>query len=157
MVEAWERWHREELAILKEHYSKTHKDKLLKLLPGRSWRAIGHAAEKRKIYHPHYGFIRSKEYLAELHTTLSIARQNRTLGYAPFTGKHHSTAAKLAISVSNLRTRGYAIACIARRNGVTEKEVRDIIEEILVTYGVVIESELEALKDVVDDSSAMVG
>lgn len=129
MSEKWERWNNEELAILKGHYPNAPREDLLRLLPGRTWRSIGHQAEIQEVHRPHYGTVRSKEYLAELHTTLSTARANRTSGHAPFAGKHHSAETKLAISVSNLRTRGYAIAYIARRNGITEKEVKKIIKE----------------------------
>lgn len=128
MTRKWERWRLEEVEILKEHYPKTHKDKLLGLLPGRTWRSIGHQAEKQEIYRPHYGTLRSKEYLVELHTTLSNARQNRTSGYAPFAGKHHSIEAKQAISISNLHTRGHNIADIAKRNGIAKEKVMAIIE-----------------------------
>ncbi len=129
MSEAWQRWTIAELAILKNHYPNAPREDLMRLLPGRTWRAIVHQAEIQEVHRPRYGSTRSKEYLAELHITLSTARANRTSGHAPFAGKHHSAETKLAISVSNLRTRGYAIAYIARRNGITEKEVKKIIEE----------------------------
>lgn len=129
MSEKWERWNREELAILKKHYSDMPREDIMRLLPGRTWRSIVHQAETQKIHRPHYGATRNKKYLAELHTTLSNARQNRASGYAPFAGKHHTADAKLHISVSNLHTRGHSIADIAERNGIPEKEVREIIEK----------------------------
>ena len=129
MVEAWERWNKEELAILKKHYPNMPCDNLMRLLPGRTWRAICHVAEKQEIHRPRYGTTRSEEYLTELHTTLSIARTNRTSGYAPFVGKHHSAEAKLAISVSNLFIRGHSIKDIAKRKHITETKVKEIIEK----------------------------
>lgn len=128
MSEKWARWYREELAILKKCYPNTPREDLMRLLPGRTWRAIVNQSEKQKIHRPHYGIARSKEYLAELHTTLSNARTNRTSGYAPFAGKRHSVEAKLAIGVTNLHTRGHCSEYIARAKGITEKEVGDIIE-----------------------------
>ena len=128
MSEKWQRWNHEELAILKEHFPNASHEDLMRLLPGRTWRAIGHQAEIQGIPRPHYGSIRNKEYLAELHITLSNARQNRTSGHAPFAGKQHSTESKLHISVSNLYTRGHSITDIAERNSIAEKEVEKIIE-----------------------------
>jgi len=128
MIQKWQRWSREELAILKEHFLSMSRDGIMQLLPSRTWRAICHQASKQNLHRPHYGTVRSDKYLAMLHTTLSIARANRTSGYAPFAGKHHSADAKLAISVSNLYTRFHCVADIAALHGITEKEVRDIIE-----------------------------
>ena len=125
----WERWNKEELAILKKHYPNMPRDDLMKLLPGRTWRAISHQAEKQEIHRSRYGSTRSKEYLAELHIILSTARTNRIDGHAPFTGRQHNSAAKLAISVSNLYARFHCVADIAALKGITEKEVRDIIEK----------------------------
>ena len=129
MSEKWERWNLEELAILKHCYPNMPRDDLMKLLPGRTWRAIGYQAEIQEIHRPRYGSVRSEEYLAELHITLSNARQNRTDGHAPFAGNHHSAAAKLAISVSNLYTRGHSIEDIAERNHISETEVKRIIKQ----------------------------
>lgn len=128
MVEKWERWSIQELTILKEHYPNTPREDILKLLSGRTWRTICNTAQKQEIHRPHYGTTRSEEYLTELHTTLSNARTNRTSGYAPFIGKHHSAEAKLAISVSNLFTGGHSIKDIAKRNYITEMKVKEIIE-----------------------------
>ena len=124
----WERWCQEELAILKVHYPYMAREDLMCLLPGRTWRAIGHQAEKQKIYRPHYGSVRSKQFLRELHITLSTARVNRTDGYAPFAGKQHSGDAKLRISVSNLYARFNCVADIAALKGITEKEVEKMAE-----------------------------
>ena len=129
MVQKWQRWNREELAILKVHYPNASRKDIMRLLPGRTWRSIVHQAETQKIHRPHYGATRNKEYLAELHTTLSNARQNRMSGHAPFAGSHHSSEAKLAISVSNLHTRGHCNADIAARNGISEKEVKELLEK----------------------------
>ena len=128
MSEKWERWNNEELAILKESYPNAPREDIMRLLPGRTWRAIVHQAEIQEVHRPHYGTVRSAEYLAELHTTLSTARANRTSGHAPFAGKRHSAESKLHISVSNLHARGYSIADIAVRNRIAEKEVAKIIE-----------------------------
>ena len=129
MVERWERWSIQELAILKKHYPNAPRDELIQLLAGRGWRSICRAAEKRGLHREHYGTERSEQFLKELHSKLSIARRRRTAGYAPFAGNHHSADAKLAISVSNLYTRGHSIKDIAKRNGITEKEVGKIIEK----------------------------
>ena len=125
MVEAWERWNKEELAILKKHYPNMPRDELIQLLPGRAWRNICRAAENRGLHRKHYATLRSEQFLKELHNKLSIARRNRK----PFAGCHHSSEAKLRISVSNLFTRGHGIADIAKRKGITEKEVKKILEE----------------------------
>lgn len=125
MVEAWERWNKEEIRILKKYYSNMPRDELIQLLPGRAWRNICRAAEKRGLHRKHYGTLRSEQFLKELHNKLSIARRNRK----PFAGCHHSSEAKLRISVSNLFTRGHCIAYIAARKGITEKEVKKILEE----------------------------
>ena len=125
MVEAWERWNKEELHILKKCYPNMPRDDLTRLLPGRGWRSICRAAEKRELHRKHYGTQRSEQFLEELHDKLSIARQNRK----PFAGCHHSLEAKISISVSNLFTRGHSIADIAERKDITEKEVRGIIEK----------------------------
>ena len=124
MPEKWERWNREELAILKKHYPFMSRDELMELLPGRTWRAICHIAEKRGIHREHYGIRRSEQFLKDLHDKLSIARENRK----PFAGCQHSPEAKLRISVSNLFTHGYGIKDIAKRKGITGKEVERIIK-----------------------------
>ena len=124
MSEKWERWNREEVAILKKHYPSMPREELLQLLPGRAWRNICRAAEKRGIHREHYGTKRSEQFLKELHDKLSIARQNRK----PFAGCQHSPEAKLCISVSNLYAHFNCIVDIAALKGITEKEVRDIIE-----------------------------
>ena len=124
MVEAWERWNKEEIRILKKYYSNMPRDELIQLLPGRAWRNICRAAEKRGMHRKHYATLRSEQFLKELHSKLSIARRNRK----PFAGCHHSSEAKLRISVSNLFTRGHSIADIAERKGITEKEVKKILE-----------------------------
>ena len=121
----WERWNREELHILKTCYPNMPRDDLIRLLPGRGWRSICRAAEKRKIHRKHYGTQRSEQFLEELHNKLSIARQNRK----PFAGCRHSLEAKISISVSNLFARGHSIANIAKRKGITEKEVKVILEK----------------------------
>lgn len=123
MSEAWERWNKKENRILKKHYPNTPRDELIQLLPGRGWRSICRAAEKRGIHRKHYGTQRSEQFLKGLHDKLSIARQNRK----PFAGCHHSLESKLGISVSNLFTRGHSIADIAKRKDITENEVREII------------------------------
>ena len=128
MSEKWERWNNEELAILKESYPNAPREDIMRLLPGRTWRAIVHQAEIEGVHRPHYGTVRSKEYLAELHITLSNARTNRTDGYAPFAGKRHSADAKLHISVSNLYAHGHDIIKISKRVGISEREVKKIIE-----------------------------
>ena len=124
MSEAWERWNKEENRILKKHYPNMPRDELIQLLPGRGWRSICRAAEKREIHRKHYGTLRSKQFLKELHDKLSIARQKRK----PFAGCHHSLEAKISISVSNLFTRGHSISDIAERKDITEKEVKGILE-----------------------------
>ena len=125
MVEAWERWGKNELAILKNHYPNTPRDELTQLLPGRGWRSICRAAEKRGLHRKHYGTQRSEQFLKGLHDKLGIARQGRK----PFAGCRHSLEAKISISVSNLYTRGHSIADIAEKKDITEKEVEKIIEE----------------------------
>ena len=124
----WERWNTNELTILKEHYPNAPREDLMQLLPGRTWRAIVHQAEIQEVRRPHYNTVRSKQYLAELHITLSNARQNRTSGHAPFAGKQHSTESKLHISVSNLYTRGHCSEYIAKAKNITVEEVKKIIE-----------------------------
>lgn len=124
MSEKWERWNREEIAILKEHYPNMPRVELTELLPRRAWRNICRAAEKRGIHREHYGTKRSEQFLKELHDKLSNARENRK----PFAGRHHSPEAKLCISVSNLYAHFNCVADIAALKGITEKEVRDIIE-----------------------------
>ena len=126
MVEAWERWGINELAILKEHYSKTHRDELLKLLPGRTWRAVGHAAEKQKLSRGH-GIPKTEKEKAALHTKMRIARGKRA--EEPFAGKHHTAETKLAISVTNLFVRGHGITDIAHRKGISKMEVKGILEK----------------------------
>lgn len=124
MSEKWERWNKEENRILKKHYPNTPRDELIQLLPGRGWRSICRAAEKRGLHRKHYGTQRSEQFLEELHDKLSIARKNRK----PFAGCHHSPEAKINISVSNLFTRGHSIVDIAKRKDITEKGIRKIIE-----------------------------
>ena len=125
MVEAWERWNKEELATLKKYYSNMPRDELIQLLPGRAWRNICRAAEKRGLHRKHYATLRSEQFLKELHNKLSIARKNRK----PFAGCHHSSEAKLRISVSNLFTRGHDIGDIAERKSITERGVKKILEK----------------------------
>ena len=125
MSEKWERWSKNELAILKKHYPNMPRDELTELLPGRAWRNICRAAEKRGIHREHYGTKRSEQFLKELHDKLSNARENRK----PFAGCHHSPEAKLRISVSNLFTCGHSIEDIAVRKNITEAKVKKIIEE----------------------------
>lgn len=102
------------------------RDELMKLLPGRTWKAITDAAER-------FGFVRdsntpkSEAEEAAMRVRLSIARAART--GPPFAGKHHDAEGKLHISVSNLHARGHSIADIAKRNGIAEKEVKKLIEE----------------------------
>ena len=125
MSEKWERWNKEENRILKKHYPSTPRDELTQLLPGRGWRSICRAAEKRGLHRKHYGTLRSEQFLKGLHDKLSIARQDRK----PFAGCRHSLEAKISISVSNLFTRGHSIADIAERKDITEKEVKKIIKK----------------------------
>lgn len=127
MSEKWERWNKKEILILKKHYSLMPRNELMQLLPGRTWRGIGHAAEKQELHRNWCEIPLSKEEITALHTRLSIARGKRT--DAPFAGNHHTADARLAISVSNLYTRGHSIADIARRNGITKKKVKEIIEK----------------------------
>lgn len=129
MSEKWQRWTIPELAILKKCYPNMPREDIKQLLPGRTWRSIGHQAEKQNICRPHYGTQRSEEFLATLHDTLSTARTNRSSGYAPFAGKHHSPDARLCISVNNLHARGHSIADIAKQNKIAEKEVEKIIKK----------------------------
>lgn len=121
MTEKWERWNKEEMAILKKHYPDMPRDDLMQLLPGRTWRSIGHQAEKQEIRRNGYIIPKSAKQAAALHAKLSTARSNRT--EQPFAGKHHTADAKLAISASNLHARGHSIADIAVRNRIAEKEV----------------------------------
>ena len=125
MSEKWERWNKEETRTLKKHYPNMPRDDLIRLLPGRPWRSICRAAEKRGLHRKHYGTLRSKQFLKGLHDKLSIARQDRK----PFAGCRHSLEAKISISVSNLHTRGHSIADIAERKDITEKEAKRIIEK----------------------------
>ena len=125
MSEKWERWNKEELHILKTCYPNMPRDDLTRLLPGRGWRSICRAAEKRELHRKHYGTQRSEQFLKELHNKLSIARKNRK----PFAGCHHTKESKLAISVSNLYARFNCVADISALKGITEKEVRGIIEK----------------------------
>ena len=127
MSEKWERWALAELAILKKHYPDMPRDDLMQLLPGRTWRSIGHQAEKQEVHRNGYVIPKSAKQAAALHAKLSTARCNRT--DEPFAGNHHSADAKLRISVSNLHTRGHSIADIAVRNRIAEKEVVKIIGE----------------------------
>ena len=126
MTEKWERWTREEIAIMKKHYPDMPRNELMQLLPGRTWKAITGAAHR-------YGFSRNgditqtPEQKAAMLARLDIARGLRT--GPPFAGKHHSAEAKLAISVSNLHARGHSIADIAQRNRIAEKEVKKMLEE----------------------------
>jgi len=129
MVEKWERWSKEEIAILKKFYPNMPREDLMQLLPGRTWRTICNTANAYGIARPRYTIPRSKQYLKFLHERLSIARRRRTTGYAPFKGNHHSAEAKLAISVSNLYVRFNCVADIAALHGITEKEVMEIIEK----------------------------
>ena len=126
MTEKWERWTREEIAILKQHYSNMPRADLMQRLPGRTWRAIMGAAE-RYDFHRNRSIPKSEGQKAALHAKMSIARGNR-IGQ-PFADKHHSADAKLAISVSNLHARGHSVADIAWRNGIAEAEVKKIIKE----------------------------
>ena len=98
----------------------------MQLLPGRTWRAIRHIAEKQKVRRNGYVIPKSAEQIAALHTRLSIARQNRT--EQPFAGNHHTADAKLHISVANLHARGHTIAAIAERNCIAEAEVEKILK-----------------------------
>ena len=125
MTEKWERWALAELTILKKHYPDMPRDDLMELLPGRTWRAIGHIAEKQKVHRNGYVIPKSAKQAAALHAKLSTARGNRT--EQPFAGKHHTADAKLAISASNLHARGHSIADIAVRNRIAEGEVEKIL------------------------------
>ena len=126
MPEKWERWGKEEIAIMDKHYADTPRNELKQLLPGRTWKAIKGAADR-------FGFARNRDIpmsdanRAAMHVRLCIARASRT--GAPFAGKHHTADAKLAISVSNLHARGHSIADIAQRNRIAEKEVKKMLEE----------------------------
>ena len=126
MTERWERWNKEEMAILKKCYPDMPRDDLMQLLPGRTWRSIGHIAEKQKVHRNGYIIPKSAKQAAALHAKLSTARGNRT--DEPFAGKHHSVTARLHISVSNLHTRGHSIADIAVRNRIAEAEVKKILK-----------------------------
>jgi len=125
MAEKWARWCVPELEIMNAYYSDMPRDELLKLLPGRTWKAITGAAGR-------FGFVRdsntpkSEAEEAAMRVRLNIARAARTA--PPFAGKHHSAEAKLAISVANLHARSHCIAYIAVRNGIAEKEVKKILE-----------------------------
>ena len=126
MPEKWERWALEELAILKKHYTSMPRDELLALLPGRTWKAITGAADR-------FGVPRNRDIAmsdanrAAMHVRLCIARASRT--GAPFAGCTHTAESKMAISVSNLHTRGYTIAAIAERNGIAAAAVEEILKK----------------------------
>jgi len=126
MVEKWERWNKEELATLKEHYPDMPRKRLMRLLPGRTWKAIMGAAERYVVRRNRDDVPKTKKQKAALHAKMCTARQNRT--DAPFGGKHHTADAKLHISVSNLHTRGHSIADIAMRVGIAKKEVKKILD-----------------------------
>ena len=126
MTEKWERWNKEELHILKKYYPNMPRDNLMQLLPGRSWRAVGHAAEKHKLHRGH-DIPKTEEEKVALHTKMSIARGKRA--EEPFAGKHHTAETKLAISVTNLFVRGHGITDIAHRKGITKAEVERIIKK----------------------------
>jgi len=126
MTEKWERWTITEIAILKQHYSNMPRDDLMQRLPGRTWRAIYHIAEKQKVHRNWRDIPLSEEEIVALHARMSTARGNR-IGQ-PFAGNHHTADAKLAISVSNLHARGHCIAYIAVRNGIAKKEVKKILK-----------------------------
>lgn len=126
MSEKWERWGVAEADILKKHYFSMPKHELMPLLPGRTWKAITGAADR-------FGFSRKRSIpmteaaLALLRTRLSIARSLRD--GAPFAGCTHTAESKIAISVSNLHTRGHTIAAIAERNGIAEAAVEEILKK----------------------------
>ena len=126
MTEKWQRWTIEEYTIVEKHYPNFPRDDLMRLLPGRTWRAIGDFAEKQKIHRNRHNVPLSEEEKKILCTKLSIARSKRS--GPPFAGKHHSAETKLTISVSNLHTRGHSIADIAQRNGIVKEKVMAIIE-----------------------------
>ena len=126
MSEKWERWNKEELSTLEKHYPDTQRKRLMRLLPGRTWKAIMGAAERYDIHRNRDDIPKTKKQKASLHAKMCIARQNRT--DAPFAGKHHTAEAKLRISVSNLHTRGHSIADIATRVGIAKKEVKKILD-----------------------------
>lgn len=126
MADKWQRWYNNEVEILKENYPKAHKEELMKLLPGRTWRTIGNTAEKYGI-HRNRNITKTEEEIAALHTKMSVARGKRT--EQPFAGKHHTAETKLAISVANLHARGHSIADIAKRNRIAEKVVEKILDK----------------------------
>ena len=127
MTEKWERWSIAEVAILKQHYSNMPRADLLQLLPGRTWRAIYHIAEKQALHRNWRDILLSEEEIVALHTRLNIARDNRT--GAPFAGKHHSAEGKLHLSVGILHAFGHSNAAIALRNRIAEAEVKKILEK----------------------------
>lgn len=126
MTEKWQRWTIEESTIMEKYYPNLPRDDLMRLLPGRTWRAIQHFAEKQKIHRNWHNIPKSKAQKEALYTKLSLARGNRTK--QPFAGKRHSAEAKIHISVSNLYARGHSIEDIAQRNGIAKEEVTGIIE-----------------------------
>ena len=127
MSEKWERWNKEEYAILKKHYPNTPRKRLMQLLPGRTWKAITDAAERFGGSHrSRHDTPKSPERTAITHVNYSIARGKRIK--QPNAGKRYTAEEKLHNSVRNLHTRGHSIADIAARKGVAEKEVKKIIE-----------------------------
>jgi len=127
MSEKWERWYKKEYAILKMHYSTMPRKELMQLLPGRTWRAIGHIANEKLRLNRSHDIPKSEEEKAALHTKMSIGRGKRIV--QPFAGKHHTAETRVAISVSGLYIRGHSIKDIANRKDISEKEVVKIIKK----------------------------
>lgn len=126
MSEKWERWAVAELAVMKEHYAKSSRKKLMQLLPGRTWKAITGAADR-------FGFARnrglpmSKAQTTAMLARLDTARASRT--GPPFAGRHHTAEGKLHLSMGILHAFGHSIADIALRHGIAEAEVKKILEK----------------------------
>ena len=127
MAEKWGRWLLVEIEILKNHYPISPRETLLRLLSGRTWRAIGHIANEKLGLTRGHNIPKSREQKDALHEKMSISRGKRI--EQPFAGKRHTADTKLRISISNLYARFNCVADIAALHGITEKEVREIIEK----------------------------
>ena len=112
----WMRWTLAELDILGEWWYDAPPEKLMKLLPGRTWDAIRGCALSQGMHRKHV--IRNSKAIA-------AERNNRT--HQPFAGCRHSAQAKLRIRVCNLHARNHSVADIAERAGIAEASVRSII------------------------------
>ena len=114
MGQKWDRWGKDEIAIVRDNFECTLWKDLLPLLPNRSQQYI------RKLGRD-MGLTRKVEHIDSDETKLKVGDSKRGNHY--FKDKEHTEATKLKMRISQLRRYGYDEDSIAKKVGKSKDEI----------------------------------